>query len=136
MRRMKIDPTWDAARCRLFELITERGVRLAPLSRAIGRNAAYVQQYLYRGSPAYLHEDDRLKLANYFKVSPEEFRPSRGTTMQESPVSDSHILDAAIIATLIALTESGRSLDEFAPEEIARAILRTYNGLTGRRTAD
>jgi cyanate lyase len=40
-----------------------RGLSLASLSRMIGRNAAYVQQFVDRGSPRRLPEDERRLLA-------------------------------------------------------------------------
>lgn len=59
-------------RCRLRDLAAERGVSLAELSRLIGRNAAYVQQFVRRGSPRRLEEGDRSTLARYFGVSESE----------------------------------------------------------------
>lgn len=55
-------------RYRLRDLAAERGVSLAELSRLIGRNAAYVQQFVHRGSPRRLEEGDRSTLARYFGV--------------------------------------------------------------------
>jgi phage repressor protein C with HTH and peptisase S24 domain len=52
----------------LERLIRERGEDYAGLSRLIGRNAAYVQQYIKRGSPRRLAEDDRRQLAEYFGI--------------------------------------------------------------------
>jgi phage repressor protein C with HTH and peptisase S24 domain len=59
------------ARAELERLIRERGEDYAGLSRLIGRNAAYVQQYIKRGIPRRLSEEDRQLLARYFGV-PEE----------------------------------------------------------------
>jgi phage repressor protein C with HTH and peptisase S24 domain len=61
---------WDA-RTELQRLIDERGEDYASLSRLIGRNAAYVQQFIKRGVPRRLAEQDRRTLARYFDV-PEE----------------------------------------------------------------
>jgi phage repressor protein C with HTH and peptisase S24 domain len=55
-------------RIALERLITERGEDYAALSRLIGRNAAYVQQYIKRGTPRRLAEADRRILARYFGV--------------------------------------------------------------------
>ena len=52
----------------LDRLIRERGEDYASLSRLIGRNAAYVQQYIKRGTPKRLDERDRRLLARYFNV--------------------------------------------------------------------
>jgi phage repressor protein C with HTH and peptisase S24 domain len=59
----KADP-----RAALDRLIRERGEDYASLSRLIGRNAAYVQQYIKRGTPKRLDERDRRLLARYFRV--------------------------------------------------------------------
>jgi len=59
------------ARIALDRLIAERGENYADLSRLIGRNPAYIQQFIKRGTPRKLDEDDRRVLARYFGV-PEE----------------------------------------------------------------
>lgn len=46
-----------------------RGESLAALSRVIGRNAAYLQQFVVRGTPRALAEADRRKLARYLGVA-------------------------------------------------------------------
>ena len=56
------------ARAALERLIEERKEDYAGLSRLIGRNAAYVQQYIRRGTPRRLAEADRHILARYFGV--------------------------------------------------------------------
>ncbi len=52
----------------LERLIRERREDYAALSRLIGRNAAYVQQFIKRGVPRKLAENDRRLLARYFDV--------------------------------------------------------------------
>jgi repressor LexA len=61
-----MDP--GAQRAALAALMDEQGVRFAELSRVIGRNAAYLQQYVRRGSPRELAERDRARLAAYLGV--------------------------------------------------------------------
>ena len=56
------------ARAALQRLIEERREDYAGLSRLIGRNAAYIQQYVKRGTPKRLAEEDRRLLARYFGV--------------------------------------------------------------------
>ena len=63
----------DEIRLRLSQLIEERHEDYAGLSRLLGRNAAYVQQYVKRGVPRVLSEADRRKLARYFGIDDEEF---------------------------------------------------------------
>lgn len=52
----------------LSQLIAERREDLAGLSRLLGRNPAYVQQFIKRGTPRRLAERDRKTLARYFNV--------------------------------------------------------------------
>ncbi|WP_404334198.1 helix-turn-helix transcriptional regulator [Sphingomonas sp. MMS12-HWE2-04] len=58
----------SAQRAALAALMEEQGTSFAELSRVLGRNAAYLQQYLRRGSPRLLAEADRARLARYFGV--------------------------------------------------------------------
>ena len=53
----------------LEQLCAERGEDFAGLSRMLGRNAAYIQQFVRRGVPKRLGEDERRKLARYFGIS-------------------------------------------------------------------
>ena len=57
------------ARAALDALIRERREDYASLSRMLGRNSAYIQQFIKRGIPRKLDEEDRAKLARYFGVS-------------------------------------------------------------------
>lgn len=56
------------ARANLERLIRDRGETFGSVSRLIGRNAAYIQQFVRRGSPRKLDEGDRRLLARYFGV--------------------------------------------------------------------
>ncbi len=79
------------ARERLAALAQKRGVSLAALSRMLGRNASYLQQYITKGSPRKLEEADRRKLAQYFEVpegelgAPEEISYADGGEWAEIP---------------------------------------------------
>lgn len=56
------------ARSRLLALSAERGVSLSALSALIGRNASYLQQFVRKGSPRKLEENDRRTLARFLGV--------------------------------------------------------------------
>jgi phage repressor protein C with HTH and peptisase S24 domain len=58
----------DDLRAAIARLARERGASFAELSRAIGRNPAYVQQFVERGTPRRLAETDRATLARYLGV--------------------------------------------------------------------
>lgn len=53
----------------LERLIQDRREDYSSVSRLLGRNVAYVQQFIRRGTPRKLSEDDRRTLARYFGVS-------------------------------------------------------------------
>ncbi|KQR83315.1 S24 family peptidase [Sphingomonas sp. Leaf343] len=60
-------------RNRLMTLADDRGASLAALSRMLGANAAYLQQYVRRGTPRILPDRHRATLAAFFGVGEEEF---------------------------------------------------------------
>ena len=76
---------------KLFELARERGNSLAALSRMLGRNASYLQQYITKGSPRKLEEIDRRRLAQFFGVAeaelsqPEEISSNSASDWVEVP---------------------------------------------------
>jgi len=55
-------------RAALDALVVASGESYAALSRMLRRNAAYLQQYVKRGTPRLLAERDRKLLASYFRV--------------------------------------------------------------------
>lgn len=57
---------------KLSELAQKGGHSLAALSRMLGRNPSYLQQYITKGSPRKLEEEDRRRLAQFFGVSESE----------------------------------------------------------------
>lgn len=62
----------DSQRTRILRLVREHGLDLSALSRAIGRNHAYFQQYLKRGTPKHLPEDVRDALCARFGLHADE----------------------------------------------------------------
>jgi repressor LexA len=56
------------AQATLAAMTDERGTSLAALSRMIGRNPAYLQQFVKRGTPRRLDEQARRHLAAFFGV--------------------------------------------------------------------
>ena len=83
---MELDPI----RLKVLKLLEQCGGDLRKASLAMGRNAAYVHQYMYRGSPKELNEDDRRALAEHLGVDDSELRhkPRRrpqGTTASTNP---------------------------------------------------
>lgn len=80
-------------RIAIERLCAERGEDFAGLSRMLGRNPAYIQQFVRRGVPKRLGEEERRKLARYFSVpesllgGPAEVEPVGGLVpVKRSPV--------------------------------------------------
>ncbi len=68
----------DSARKRLKDIFEERSdvTDLKKASLAIGRNAAYLHQYLYKGVPKKLDEEVRKNLAKHLGIQAHELLPS------------------------------------------------------------
>ncbi|WP_133364906.1 LexA family transcriptional regulator [Qipengyuania sediminis] len=64
-----------AARAMLQDVARQRGKSLAELSRLIGRNPAYLQQYVMRGSPRQLNAADVRTIADYLGVAASALGP-------------------------------------------------------------
>jgi phage repressor protein C with HTH and peptisase S24 domain len=69
---------------RLAELAREKGSSLAALSRMLGRNASYLQQYISKGSPRKLEEEDRRRLAQFFGISETELGGSEEKSYEDA----------------------------------------------------
>ena len=55
-------------RANLEQLIRKNGHDFAAISKMLGKNPAYIQQYIRRGSPRKLDEDNRRRLAEFYGV--------------------------------------------------------------------
>lgn len=64
----------DPIRLRVLKLLDDRGTDLRKASVAIGKNPAYMQQFVTRGTPRALPQDVREALGKFLDVDPEELR--------------------------------------------------------------
>ncbi len=67
----------DAIRTRIAQLLHEKGITMSAASRTMGRNHAYLQQFLKRGSPRHLDRDAAAALAALLEVPAESLLPER-----------------------------------------------------------
>ncbi len=67
-------------------LISERGETYASISRLLGRNSAYIQQFIKRGSPARLDQSDIALLALHFDVPVEMLGGKEGPTVGQRSI--------------------------------------------------
>ena len=77
--------TLSGPRARLLELSQTRGVSLAALSELLGRNASYLQQFIRKGSPRKLEEQDRSTLARFLGVDEGELRDTQENSYVKAP---------------------------------------------------
>jgi len=104
----------------LTRLADARGVSLAALSVMLGRNVAYLQQFVGRGSPKRLAEEDRRALAAFFGV---EERVLGGVAAASAALVEVPwlALSAAAGAGADAADERRLRMERFAPETLAAA---------------
>ena len=115
----------------LERLIRERGEDCASLSRLIGRNPAYVQQFIKRGSPRRLAERDRERLARYFGV-PETWLGADASRVAPAPrLLTVPVLDTAASAGPGAVGEDRRSAAGLGFSEAWLKCLRARGGHEG-----
>lgn len=79
----------DAVRKRLARAIKERTLSYKQVSLEIGKNHAYVQQFIERGVPAKLAEDVRSKLSELLDIPEDELgAPQTGRGRQTAETGD------------------------------------------------
>lgn len=91
-------------------LCAARGDDFAGLSRMLGRNPAYIQQFVRRGVPKRLKEAERRKLARYFGISESMLGAAdEGELTLENLIPVQRVpIRAAAGAGAIPLEEAGR----------------------------
>ena len=91
-------------------LCAERGEDFAGLSRMLGRNSAYIQQFVRRGVPKKLKEEERKKLARFFGVS---------EALLGGP-PESEISPAGLVPVKRTMVRASAGPGSFARDEIGR----------------
>lgn len=117
----------DDARAFLDQMLAKRGHDYATLSRLIGRNPAYVQQYIHRGTPRVLAERDRRLIAEFLGVDearlggPERNLPPQSGGLVSVPMLD---VDVAAGAGGAANAEAITGAHGFSPEWLSARGLK------------
>jgi len=104
------NPT-DHVRRRLLALVLEHRTNLATVSRDIGRNHAYLHQFVYRGSPKRLPELARQALASYFAVPDDELL-----------APEERVQRKALLALTPGIPRSGPSAADIARSEVLNSF--------------
>src|SRR3977135_2051325 len=74
-KKVMVQRPLDGPRRLVAERIAELGLDMANLSRELGHNHAYLQQYVRYAIPSQLKEDDRHRLAALLRVDQRALKP-------------------------------------------------------------
>lgn len=110
----------EKARLFLAEAIEKKGCSYADLSRLIGRNPAYIQQFIKRGTPRRLDEQDRRTIARYLDVSEHLLSGLQSPVEAHSP---SPCLPKSVLVPTLALGASAGAGTLDVEENAAQSIL-------------
>ena len=124
--------TPDPERQRLRDALWRNGTSLAEASLAIGRNKAYLQQYLSKGMPKVLSFQDSARLGELLDCDPDEFRhaekPPRKRWKRKHRQAARPALSAVSEVYVEAAAGPGALADEFVVEkarwQLPEAMLR------------
>jgi phage repressor protein C with HTH and peptisase S24 domain len=114
-----IDP-----RSTLKDLIRQNSTTYAAVSKLLGRNSAYIQQFIKRGSPKKLDELDRVKLAEYFSVTGDVLGGPVTETKATFPTVVLPVID------LLHVSESSRQGDTISGFDTMLLDKRWLNSMT------
>ena len=99
----------------LDRLIQQRRLGYSSISRMIGRNSSYIQQFIKRGSPRKLDDDDRRTLASFFGVD-EQVLGGPPTPMRDGLI-EIPVLNVDASAGFGAIAESETAHTRFGFDE-------------------
>lgn len=88
----------DAVRKLILEKVDERGTNLSELSRKIGRNHAYLQQFIHRGSPVRLPEQERGLIAQQLGVEENLLKLSGSASSTNGTANHDSLLQKSNVA--------------------------------------
>lgn len=113
----------EKVRERIGRLIIERGLNFAQVSLAIGKNVAYIQQFVRNGSPRRLGEVERHKLAQILDVDEQDLTdlPIASTKTAGGGIN-THILTLVIEKIEAWLSNRGVTLNPHDKADLIRLI--------------
>jgi len=122
----------DPVRERIVKLALHKGLSLKELSLKIGRNHAYLQQYVRRGTPRLLPEPIRLALAQIFGVPESDLNGAKAlenveTSQAQNLLSDIGLTTFAMRLAAVRLNSIHTTPNLFA--DYLNINLERYNEL-------
>lgn len=113
----------EEIRKKISRMILERGLNYAQVSLAIGKNIAYIQQFIKNGSPRRLGEVERHKLAQILHVDEQELTDlSLNITTYSAASVNSEILSLIIESIENWLDKRNASLNPHDKAELIKLI--------------
>ena len=119
----------EEVRAKVAATAAIRGESLASLSEAIGRNPAYLHQFIERRSPKVLPEDVRLALAQHWRMDEREL----GARDPWRPVSNGDEVDEIAASIWLASTPDWPWEDAGMWREAYRGHVEVMLGVLRRR---
>lgn len=126
----------DRVRALVVEAIHRKGLDMRGIARALNRNEAYMHQYLKKGSPRWLSEQDRPVVAALLGLDADQLKPPPRGAPPSPPAqlptgAAPEGFDRTLMIRVIghALSRLGHGTPE--QEKIAAAIVETYDTVTG-----
>ena len=83
-KRRRGEVPLDDIRKMVLERITERGLTIADISRALNKNEAYLHQFIWRRSPKWLREADRAVVCRLLEIPEAVLMPPMPDTVPSS----------------------------------------------------
>ncbi len=118
----------EEIRKKIARLINERGLNYAQVSLAIGKNIAYIQQFIKNGSPRRLGEVERHKLAQILRVDEQEL-----TDLPLKSTGGANAVNAEVLSLVIEnienwLSNRNATMSPHDKAELIRLIyMKIYN---------
>lgn len=118
----------EEIRKKIARLINERGLNYAQVSLAIGKNIAYIQQFIKNGSPRRLGEVERHKLAQILHVDEQEL-----TDLPLKSAGGANAVNAEVLSLVIEnienwLNNRNATMSPHDKAELIRLIyMKIYN---------
>lgn len=100
---------------RVLELKAQYGWTMADISRQLGRNPTYLQQYINRGVPVELDEQDRFKLAAILELNPDSLKGPGKPRKYISVVDGPPPVTSKVVSAVNLLADNKRSQDNPPP---------------------
>jgi phage repressor protein C with HTH and peptisase S24 domain len=131
-KKVMVQRPLDGPRRLVAERIAELGLDMANLSRELGHNHAYLQQYVRYAIPAQLKEDDRHRLAALLRVDQLTLKPGRASEpagFAESADAEIAPLDARAPGDVRDAPQVHFAGAQLRPENVAvRGVVRGGQG--------